>query len=142
MEGLADGNIGWSSKMHHCAVDGVSGAELMVNLFDLEPEGREVEPPEPRQPEPIPCDVELVSHAIASRARRQLDLLPLLGSTARTVGTLVSRHRDPDAIVGAVPLTAPPTPWNRAITPHRRMSFTRVSPRRREARSRTTSAAP
>ena len=39
----------------------------------------------------------------------------------------MSRHRDPDAAVGAVPLTAPATPWNRAISPHRSMSFTRVS---------------
>jgi WS/DGAT/MGAT family acyltransferase len=108
-------------------VDGVSGAELLVTLFDLEPGGREVEPPTPRQPDVIPSDVELVSHAIASRARHQLTLLPLIGSTARRVGTVVSRHRDPDATVGAVPLTAPPTPWNRAISPHRRMSFTRVS---------------
>jgi WS/DGAT/MGAT family acyltransferase len=127
VEGLADGNIGVVTKMHHCAVDGVSGAELMVNLFDLDPEGREIEPPEPREPEPIPSDIEMVTHAVASRARRQLGLLPLLGTTARTVGTLVSRRRDPEASVGAVPLTAPPTPWNRAITPHRRMSFTRLS---------------
>ena len=97
VEGLADGNIGVVTKMHHCAVDGVSGAELMVNLFDLDPEGREIEPPEPREPEPIPSDLEMVGHAVASRARRQLGLLPLLGTTARTVGTLVSRRRDPEA---------------------------------------------
>ena len=127
VEGLADGNIGVITKMHHCAVDGVSGAELMVNLFDLSPEGRELEPQAPRVPESIPSDASLMGHAIASRARRQLGILPLLGSTVRTVNTLVSRHRDPAAIVGAVPLTAPPTPWNAAITPHRRMSFTRVA---------------
>jgi WS/DGAT/MGAT family acyltransferase len=127
VEGLADGNIGVITKMHHCAVDGVSGAELMVNLFDLEPGGRVLDPPESRTPEPIPSDLELMGHAIASRARRQVGLLPLLGTTARTVSTLVSRHRDPDAIVGAVPLTAPNTPWNAPITPHRRLSFTRVS---------------
>ncbi len=39
----------------------------------------------------------------------------------------MSRHRNPDEVVGAVPLTAPRTPWNRSITPHRRMSFTRVA---------------
>ena len=126
VEGLADGNIGVVTKMHHCAVDGVSGAELMVNLFDLEPGGRVLDPPEPREPEPIPSDLEMIGHALASRARRQPSILPLLGSTARTVSTLVSRRREPDAVVGAVPLTAPPTPWNRSITPHRRMSFTRV----------------
>ncbi len=127
VEGLADGNIGVVTKMHHCAVDGVSGAELMVNLFDLDPSGRELDPPEPRTPEPIPSDLEMVRHALASRARRTVGIFGLLGSTAKTVQTLVSRHRDPDAIVGAVPLTAPPTPWNASVTPHRRMSFTRVS---------------
>ncbi len=127
VEGLEGGNIGVVTKMHHCAVDGVSGAELMVNLFDLEPGGRDLDIPEPRTPEPIPSDLELVGHALASRARRQVGLLPLLGTTARTVGTLVSRHRDPDAIVGAVPLTAPNTPWNAPITAHRRLAFTRVS---------------
>jgi diacylglycerol O-acyltransferase len=126
VENLADGNIGVVTKMHHCAVDGVSGAELMVNLFDLSPDGRELDIPEPRTPEPIPSDLELVRHAVESRARRTLRILPLLATTARTATTLVSRHRDPDAIVGAVPLTAPPTPWNASITPHRRMSFTRV----------------
>jgi diacylglycerol O-acyltransferase len=127
VEGLEDGHIGVITKMHHCAIDGVSGAELMVNLFDLDPNGREVEPPEVREAEPIPSDLQMVGHAVASRVRRQAQILPLLGATARTVGTLVSRRRDPEATVGAVPLTAPPTPWNRAITPHRRMSFTRVS---------------
>jgi WS/DGAT/MGAT family acyltransferase len=127
VEGLADGNIGIITKMHHCAVDGVSGAELMVNLFDLTPEGREVEPPEARVPEPVPTDLSMVGHAVVSRVRSQLGFFSLLGTTARTVSTLVSRHRDPDTIVGAVPLTAPHTPWNASITPHRRLSFTRVS---------------
>ena len=127
VEGLADGNIGVVTKMHHCAVDGVSGAELMVNLFDMDPSGRVLEAPEETTPEPIPSDLQMVGHAIASRARRQLGIFGLLGTTARTVGTLVSRHRDPEAIVGAVPLTAPNTPWNAPITPHRRLSFTRVS---------------
>jgi WS/DGAT/MGAT family acyltransferase len=126
VEGLADGNIGVVTKMHHCAVDGVSGAELMVNLFDLEPGGRVLDPPEPRVPEPIPSDVEMLRHAITSRVRRTVGILPLLGSTVKTATALVSRHRDPEAVVGAVPLTAPPTPWNAPITGHRRMSFTRV----------------
>ena len=126
VENLADGNIGVVTKMHHCAVDGVSGAELMVNLFDVDPAGRELDPPEPREPEPIPSELEMVRHAVISRVRRQVGILPLLGTTARTVSSLVSRHRDSSAVVGAVPLTAPPTPWNRAVTAHRGMSFTRV----------------
>jgi diacylglycerol O-acyltransferase len=127
VEGLADGAFGLVFKVHHCAVDGVSGAELMVSLFDIEPGGRQVDPPAVREPEVVPSDVDLVGHALVSRARQGLSIVPLIGSTARRVGTVVSRHRDPNAVVGAVPLTAPPTPWNRAIGPQRRMSFTRLS---------------
>jgi diacylglycerol O-acyltransferase / wax synthase len=127
VEGLADGNIGVVTKIHHCAVDGVSGAELMVHLFDLEPGGREVEPPEPREVEQVPSEVELVAHAVASRVRRTVGLLPLLGTTARGLTNLVQRRRDPEAVVGAVPLTAPRTPFNGSLTPHRRVSFARVS---------------
>lgn len=127
VEGLADGAFGMVTKMHHCAIDGVSGAELLVSLFDLEPTPPASEPPPARQPETVPSDADLVSHALRSRVRQQAALLPLISSTARRVGSVVSRHRDPNAVVGAVPLTAPPTPWNRAISPQRRMSFGRVS---------------
>jgi WS/DGAT/MGAT family acyltransferase len=125
-EGLADGNIALITKVHHCAVDGVSGAELMVNLFDLEPDGRALEAPPERTPEPIPSDLDMMGHAVASRLRQQVGVVPLLGTTAKTLRTLVSRHRDPTTVVGAVPLTAPRTPWNSAVTSHRAMSFTRV----------------
>lgn len=127
VEGLADGAFGMVTKMHHCAVDGVSGAELLVSLFDLEPTPPASEPPPAREPETVPSDADLVSHALLSRVRQQATLLPLISSTARRVSSVVSRHRDPNAVVGAIPLTAPPTPWNRAISPQRRMSFGRVS---------------
>src|SRR4029453_7256905 len=49
-----------------------------------------------------------------------------MGRTVRTASHLVSRHRDPEAVVGAVPLRAPRTPWSAAITPHRSVAFARV----------------
>ena len=38
IEGMAGGHIGFVAKMHHSTVDGVSGAELLSVLFDLEPD--------------------------------------------------------------------------------------------------------
>ena len=37
VEGLYDGNVALIGKIHHAAVDGVSGAELFIHLFDLTP---------------------------------------------------------------------------------------------------------
>lgn len=135
VEGLHDGNVALVGKIHHAAVDGVSGAELFVHLFDLTPDapvngsataGAGAAPAPPVAPERIPSDLELVGHALLSQARRSLSLPALVGRTVRTATHLVSRHRDPDTVVGAVPLRAPRTPWSTAISPHRSVAFARV----------------
>ena len=127
IEGLSDGGcVALLGKIHHCAVDGVSGAELFVHLFDLTSEADGVAPAEPVEPERIPSELELVTHALWSQAKRTVGLPALLGRTVRTVGHLVRRHQDDATVVGAVPLTAPRTPWNAAITPHRRAAFASV----------------
>lgn len=126
VEGLYDGNVALIGKIHHAAVDGVSGAELFIHLFDLTPTPAERAPTAPVATERIPSEVELVGHALLSQVRRSLSLPGLLGRTARTATHLVNRHRDPDTIGGAVPLRAPRTPWSAAITPHRSVAFARV----------------
>lgn len=124
-EGMENGWIGVITKMHHCAIDGVSGAELMAALFDLAPEPPEL-PPDDRAPEHVPGEVELLAYAFGSLVRRTVKLLPLVGQTVSTAARVVQRHRDPDVVAGAVPLTAPRTPWNAAVTPHRKVSFAKV----------------
>src|SRR3984957_12086160 len=44
VEGLEDGKIALVVKMHHSTIDGVSGAELLGVLFDLEPNPPETHP--------------------------------------------------------------------------------------------------
>jgi WS/DGAT/MGAT family acyltransferase len=127
IEGLQSGHIALLGKIHHAAVDGVSGAELFVNLFDLTPEPERRPAPEEPPVERIPNDVELVTHAVMSQVRRSIGLPALVGRTARTFSQLVGRHRDPETVAGAVPLTAPRVPWSAAITPHRSVAFARVS---------------
>ena len=40
IHGLEDGKVAMLTKIHHAVIDGLSGAEIMGVLFDLEPDGR------------------------------------------------------------------------------------------------------
>ncbi len=126
IEGLKRDRIGVVTKVHHSAIDGTSGADLMVHLFDLDPAVKDPEPAAERPSEHIPSEVELLAYAAASKVRRNLGLLPLLGQTAQSVSRVVQRRRSPDQAVGAAPLTAPRTPWNGPLGSRRAVGFARM----------------
>jgi diacylglycerol O-acyltransferase / wax synthase len=129
VEGMADGTIGMLAKVHHSTIDGVSGAEMMVHLFDLEP----VAAPEPgtvkedeRVPEHVPSDLELVAYAARSLALQPIRMARLLPATVGSVVGLIRRRQGGGGGM-ATPFSAPRTPFNAAITPHRNVSVARLS---------------
>jgi diacylglycerol O-acyltransferase len=126
IEGLKQDRVGIVTKVHHAAIDGASGAELMVHLFDLEPEPAKPPPAIETPPEHIPTDLELLGHAAASRFRKAVALPRLLADTVGAVSRVVEGRRGPEGHVGAAPLTAPRTPWNGVLGPMRSVGFARV----------------
>jgi diacylglycerol O-acyltransferase len=126
VEGLEGGNVGLVAKMHHATIDGVSGANLMMHLFDLEPDPGPLEPPPARVVVGSPGELELFAQGIAQRLRRPLLLPGALAGTAKGVLALALRRRGASGGMAA-PFSAPPTPFNRAITPHRNVAFVKVS---------------
>ena len=126
IEGLADGRFACLTKVHHCAVDGASGAELMVHLFSVERDAPAPAPPAPSPKEKVPSEKELVQHAVMSRIRQPLEMVQLATRTVAAVADVVRRRRDPQTSNGATPLTAPRTRFNGAITAQRSIAFARV----------------
>jgi diacylglycerol O-acyltransferase / wax synthase len=126
VEGLEQGHVALVAKMHHCTIDGVSGANMMVYLFDLEPEPQPVDPPAEWTPERRPTDLELVGYAVRSRLRKPVQLARNVPPTVQGLFNLVRQRRQTDTPAGATPFTAPRTSFNAAITPHRKVSFTNV----------------
>lgn len=126
VEGLEHGYVAAVAKMHHCTVDGVSGANMMVHLLDLEPDPPPRERVDDWKPERRPSDVELLGRAIIHRVRRPLQLFKVIPTTVKNLTGLVGVLRGREGPGMAAPLTAPRTKFNSAITPHRLMSYARV----------------
>ncbi len=127
IEGLKQDRVGFVVKVHHAAIDGASGAEIMTELYDLSPDGRDdIEPVPEVEPEHIPTDQELLTYAAISKIRRLGDSFGLAKRTISGISELITAARDPEANHGAVPLGAPRAPWNHTIGPHRTVSFARL----------------
>lgn len=137
ISGLSDGRQALYTKVHHAAIDGVSGNDLMFALLDLTPEGREA-PVENFIAERAPGTGYLL-------ARSALALTGHPVRAARLVGQMAVRApRFAPSLTGSIPLPraldillrgpqhkpmsspglrAPKTPFNAPITPHRRWAF-------------------
>jgi WS/DGAT/MGAT family acyltransferase len=149
IEGLQNGLVALYIKIHHCTIDGVSGAELTSTLLDASPNGSAVAVPEQAwTPDEIPGELDMLRRGVgaailrpgralrfAARAARSLAQSPEIGPLARDaigldrlplVGGLFRRGGD-QVDAPLIPQTrAPKTPFNRSITPHRRWSFCSV----------------
>jgi diacylglycerol O-acyltransferase / wax synthase len=127
VEGVEGGNMALVAKMHHATIDGVTGANLMAELLDFEPAAAEETPSsDDWRPERRPSDAELLVRALAGRARRRLQLPRAGMATARALGHVIGRRLLAWGGGMATPFSAPPTVFNRAITPHRAIELTAV----------------
>ncbi len=144
IEGLEGGYVAQLTKIHHCCIDGVSGAELLTTLLDIEPEPREVDPPRRAwRPEPEPTELEMwlrgmwgvagTPRKVFRIVRESLRHLPAL---SRSLGfgelpgeSLLNRAvgRRPDPMLSEASTPAPRTVFNDKITPHRRFAYGSLS---------------
>ena len=135
--GLARRRAAVYTKIHHSAIDGASGAELLTILLDLAPEGRELPPREPFTPGRPPGPATLTAMAAAKLAWRPVQtvrvtnelvrFLPTLAPALSTlVGGMLGLNRGDGEVIPTTPGRAPATPFNRPITPHRRLALRSV----------------
>ncbi|MFI5776519.1 wax ester/triacylglycerol synthase family O-acyltransferase [Nocardia sp. NPDC051570] len=125
VEGLEGGKVAVISKYHHAAVDGITGTHIMMHLCDLEPGVRYPESEDIRTVESEPNDVLLAAEGLL-RFPAKLGAFGMLPKTLGMVGGFANRRRQ-DKKGMATPFTAPRTPFNGTISPHRSISFTKAS---------------
>lgn len=144
MEGLEGGLVAQLTKIHHCCIDGVSGAEMLATLLDVSPEPRKVEAPRRAwRPEAQPTEIEMMARGVWAvmgtprkgfrLARQAVRHLPALAKTlgmGELPGTsLINRAlgRKPDPMMSEASTPAPRTSFNDSITPHRRFAYGSLS---------------
>jgi diacylglycerol O-acyltransferase / wax synthase len=130
------------SKIHHAAIDGVSGAEILATLMDLSPEPRVVEPPDqPWAPPTLPTDAEMFGRGVLQAVQQPAQLARSLPKSLPHLVDLPGAANIPGAaavssVAGALAraigqsdggehrkLSTPRTPLNGPITAHRRFAF-------------------
>jgi diacylglycerol O-acyltransferase len=135
LEGLADDlddpvgappsgrRVGFLVKMHHALADGVAAAALLANVFETE--AHTVDPPPPTRPwrpERVPSTWRLVLDALRD-ARPSLRLLwGLIGRTITGLRAVSRGRREEDVAPPRPIMDTPRTPFNGALTPHRRFA--------------------
>src|SRR5436190_6856037 len=142
IHGLEGGGVAMLTKIHHSVVDGMSGAEIMSVLFDLDPEGREPPSPAGLGADSEPGDLGMLARGLLGLPRYPLRMLGSLRSTLpnldetqfSTIPGAASVARLPDparrtvrsgdgGVLERGKLRAPRTTFNGRISPHRRFAF-------------------
>ncbi|HEV2757243.1 MAG TPA: wax ester/triacylglycerol synthase family O-acyltransferase, partial [Actinomycetota bacterium] len=138
--------VGLLTKVHHAAVDGVSGAEILGILLDLEPDGRDLPPkPEGGFGEREPSQWEMLGRGVLGLPRQPVRAagalpatvtnltnlpgaelvpgLPTIDKVTRAIRRRVGGSQDGEILGTPERLTVPPTSFNGRISPHRRFAF-------------------
>ncbi len=116
------GRIAVMTKVHHAAVDGVTGANLMSQLCTTEPEAPA---PEPVEAPGGAGQLEIAARGLARFATRPVNLATrVLPSTVSTVVDTVRRAVNGSAM--ASPFRAPQTAFNASVTGHRNIAYAQL----------------
>jgi WS/DGAT/MGAT family acyltransferase len=140
IEGLEGDRVAVCSKVHHCMVDGVSGAELISTLLTSTPQEK-VEPPDFWRPRAAPGRLRLGLDEVARAVRAPIAAGSALARLA--VDRDGARHELVERARAAARMLADaggttPVPFNQPIGPYRRidwlpMSMDRIAAVRRAA---------
>ncbi len=133
------------SKVHHAAIDGVSGVEILATIMDIGIEPRVEEPPDEYwNPQRLPSSLELIGRGLVAAATQPVDVIRTLPRALPHLADLPGAGLLPGAktvsdfadsvlrlatagthgrSLGRRAISTPPTPLNGAITAHRRFAF-------------------
>ncbi len=116
VKGIPKGSFAMVTKIHHAAIDGVSGAQIAEAIHDLAPDAEVDEPVKEWMPERIPTGIELLTRSMARSVASPVKFGKLLMRSApallKVAGGLWTRQLK-------LPIRVPRTRFNDNVTSHR-----------------------
>jgi WS/DGAT/MGAT family acyltransferase len=119
IEGVAPGSFALIIKVHHAAVDGVSGEEMVWALLDATPHNPESGKPISWKPEPLPNPLQLLAQAASATISQPFYLAKVARELTGGAMQVIKQRLLRNIPLPPLPLTAPTTPFNTAVTPKR-----------------------
>jgi WS/DGAT/MGAT family acyltransferase len=116
VEGLEAGRCALVTKLHHCMIDGATGASQMADLLDFAPAAESARSPRFRPPR-LPSRLSLLRESLTTLR----DPRELAGLARSTATGLLERVRQEG--LGSLLPEAPRTPWSGALGARRRVAF-------------------
>jgi diacylglycerol O-acyltransferase / wax synthase len=127
LEGLEGGRLALLAKIHHCIIDGVSGSQMLQELYDLEPvaPSRDLATEGFGEDEAVPSLFDLAAASLRERVGDPLRAVTTVTSTLVSAAEAVIDLTEREQVT--LPLDAPLTPFSHSLTPRRAVSFARAS---------------
>ena len=116
--GIAPGSYAMVSKVHHAAIDGMSGIDLMEALHTLAPHTAPPNAPDAWKPEKVPSTPELLARAWLNAVRNPLQQLQVAAKSTPGLYRLAQGVMGKDIEMGGE-MIAPRTRFNTTISAHR-----------------------
>jgi WS/DGAT/MGAT family acyltransferase len=114
------GSVAIITKMHHVAVDGVGGADMLGLFLDMTPDVRAIPSPKPFNPKPLPNDIAMVLRSALSFAEEPLKFSKMITSAITATVKAGFLTRVQKTALPTAPFTAPNTPFNGIVSSRRK----------------------
>ena len=118
VEGIPKGCYAYITKVHHSAIDGMSGIDLMEATHTLRPDQPPPDTPDNWKPEKLPSPVELLGRSYMSAITNPMKQLEVAAKAAPGLAKALKGLAAKDFDV-STEMIAPKTRFNRKISPHR-----------------------
>ena len=116
--GVSPGSYAMVTKVHHAAIDGMSGVDLLEAMHTLTPDAPAPSTPDTWEAEKIPNAVELLGKSYVSALANPVKQLEVLAKAAPGLANAIKGLAVKDFKVGAE-MVAPRCRFNRVISPNR-----------------------